>query len=437
MVLLYSSIYSVKQIVDAGDEIKLLKDDYAQLHSVQYGLFNSTIWADKISMILNQKIDEFNFTESSREEIKKYVETILDTLIVEADKTIRRQNNKSGFFNSLMGSTKQMVTDSLIDIKRLRDRVPEFTDTIMNELERPQNQTILKEVLRQKLQQLTKNNLAHTDMKEYNEILRRYQSKTFESCTKVLGKRLKAQNDKMDKLTVNILAFTLFIIFFIILQGSILKSISLLILSISSITLLIPGILLPMIDIEAKIDKLYFTILDKPLTFTDQILFFKSKSIYDLAYLLVQSEENKMIFIGILLTTFSIIFPTLKLIFTYIYFYSKDFISNNIIVQFFALRSTKWSMADVMVVSIFMAFIGLDGVIDSQLKILELKSQPINVITTNGTELQVGFFLFLGFVITSFVLSVLVENSRKKRTKETPIVESVVESKTKRKKKKR
>ena len=94
-------------------------------------------------------------------------------------------------------------------------------------------------------------------------------------------------------------------------------------------------------------------------------------------------------------------------------------------------------MADVMVVSIFMAFIGLDGVIDSQLKILELKSQPINVITTNGTELQVGFFLFLGFVITSFVLSVLVENSRKKRTKETPIVESVVESKTKRKKKKR
>jgi hypothetical protein len=41
------------------------------------------------------------------------------------------------------------------------------------------------------------------------------------------------------------------------------------------------------------------------------------------------------------------------------------------------------------------------------------ESEPINVITTNGTDLQVGFFLFLGFVASSFVLSILVEKSRK------------------------
>ena len=70
-------------------------------------------------------------------------------------------------------------------------------------------------------------------------------------------------------------------------------------------------------------------------------------------------------------------------------------------------------MADVMVVSIFMAYLGLDSMIENELKKLVEQSAPVNVITSNGTNLQVGFFLFLGFVLSSFVLSILVENSRK------------------------
>jgi hypothetical protein len=70
-------------------------------------------------------------------------------------------------------------------------------------------------------------------------------------------------------------------------------------------------------------------------------------------------------------------------------------------------------MADVMVVSIFMSYLGLDGVVDNELKRLVKESEPINVITMNGTDLQVGFFLFLGFVATSFILSILVEHTRK------------------------
>jgi hypothetical protein len=70
-------------------------------------------------------------------------------------------------------------------------------------------------------------------------------------------------------------------------------------------------------------------------------------------------------------------------------------------------------MADVMVVSIFMAYLGLDSMIENELKKLVEQSEPVNVITSNGTELQVGFFLFVAFVFTSFILSILVENSRK------------------------
>jgi hypothetical protein len=413
ILLLSSIVYSVNQLVETGKRAKSIKIDYAELHGVQYGLFNSTIWTEKISAVVNQKIDEFDFTGTNREEIKKYVETIVDTLIVEADKKVRRENTKRGFFKSILGDTKQKITDELVDIRSLREKVPQFTEAVLNELEKPANQKVLKAVMKDKLHQLMESNLAIVDMSKYNAILKRYHCDTFETCSTMLYKIREEKANEMKNYTIAILSMAFVLIILIILQGTRLKSVSLFILSMTSVALLIPGLMLPMLDIEAKISKLYFTILDKPLTFTNQILFYQSKSISDLVELLLESDELKMIFVGILLIMFSVIFPTLKLLSTYLYFYSRSFIGNNAIVRFFTLKSTKWSMADVMVVSIFMSYLGLDGVVDNELDRLVEESAPINVITTNGTDLQVGFFLFLGFVASSFVLSILVENSRK------------------------
>lgn len=413
ILLLSSIIYSVIHLVETGNKAKAIKVDYAELHGVQYGIFNSNIWTEKITDVVNQKIDEFNFTETSRAEIKQYVETIVDTLIVEADKKVRKDNKKRGFFKSIFGDTKQKITDELVDIRSLREKVPQFTEAVLNELEKPANQKVLKAVLKDKLHQLMQSNLAIVDMSKYNNILKRYNCDNFETCSRLLDEQRKQKAQEMNNYTTTILAMALVLIILIILQGTVLRSISLFILSATSVSLLIPGLLLPMLDIEAKISKLYFTILDKPLTFTNQILFYQSKSISDLVELLLESDELKMIFVGVLLVMFSVIFPTLKLISTYLYFYSRSFIGNNAVVRFFALKSTKWSMADVMVVSIFMSYLGLDGVVDNELDRLVEESAPINVITTNGTDLQVGFFLFLGFVATSFILSMLVEHSRK------------------------
>jgi hypothetical protein len=407
-------IFTVMNLLETGQKAKVLKADYAQLHSVEFGLFNSSVWIERIANVIDQKIDEFDFTETSRAEIKTYIETILDTLIVEADRSVRKRNkNKSGFFNSLLGDTKQLVTDSLLDIKDLRKRVPEFTDTILNELERSDNQKILKKVMRDKLREFTKNNLSPTDIGNYNDILKRYNTESFEACTIVLDGILAKNAQDMDRDSIIILSLSAFLILLVLIQGTMLRSITLFLLTATSVTLLIPGLFLPMIDIEAKIAKFHFTILEKPIIFTDQILFYQTKSISDLVRLLLEYDEAKMIFVGVLLTLFSVIFPFLKLVSTYLYFYSRNFIGNNAVVRFFALKSTKWSMADVMVVSIFMAYLGLDGIVSHELDSLETRSLPINIITTNDTHLNVGFFLFLGFVLSSFVLSILVERSRK------------------------
>ena len=406
LLLLAFAIYLVVGLLELGDKAKEQKIDYATLHSVEYGLFNSAIWADKIADIVDEKIDEFDFTEHGRNEIKEYIKTIIDTIIVEADHVIRKRNKKSSFWGSIVGTTKQVITDTLIDLKDMRRKVPVFTNALLDELEKPANQKLLKAILRKKLEQITFETLEHTDMSLYNGVLRKYHTTNYYSCNAILNEEIMQNKHDMEDYTILILILASIILFFTLIQGS-LNSINLFILSATAFTLLVPGLMLPMLDIEAKIGTLYFLILDKPLLFTDQVLFFQSKSIYDLVTLLMQSEQKKMIFVGILLILFSVIFPTLKLLSTYLHYYFKSFIGNNMLVKFFALYSTKWSMADVMVVSIFMAYLGLDSVINKELEELEVKSLPINVITTNGTELQVGFFLFLGFVVSSFILSIL------------------------------
>ena len=51
-------------------------------------------------------------------------------------------------------------------------------------------------------------------------------------------------------------------------------------------------------------------------------------------------------------------------------------------------------MADVLVVAIFMAYIGFNGIISNQLGKLSTQSEDVMVLATNGTSLQPGFYIF-------------------------------------------
>lgn len=62
-------------------------------------------------------------------------------------------------------------------------------------------------------------------------------------------------------------------------------------------------------------------------------------------------------------------------------------------------------MADVMVVAIFMAYIGFNGIITSQFGKLKSASQELVILTTNATSLQPGFYLFLTYTVLALFLS--------------------------------
>ena len=55
------------------------------------------------------------------------------------------------------------------------------------------------------------------------------------------------------------------------------------------------------------------------------------------------------------------------------------------------LKSGKWSMADVLVIAIFMAYIGFNGLVGSQMEGLSRSSEAVEIFTTNGTKLWKAF----------------------------------------------
>jgi len=65
-------------------------------------------------------------------------------------------------------------------------------------------------------------------------------------------------------------------------------------------------------------------------------------------------------------------------------------------------------MADVFVVAIFMAYIAFNGIVASQLKHMSDVYDNVEILTTNGTSLQYGFYMFLIFCISGLFLGDLI-----------------------------
>ncbi|MHB9103287.1 MAG: paraquat-inducible protein A [Sulfuricella sp.] len=148
-----------------------------------------------------------------------------------------------------------------------------------------------------------------------------------------------------------------------------------------------------------------FMLMGHPIHFENQVLYFQSKSILDVFWIMITHQDFQLKFVGVLLITFSIVFPLLKIVSSLGYYYDYRQAKENPVIRFFVLKSGKWSMADVMVIAIFMAYIGFNGIITSQLGHLSSADQELVILTTNGTSLQPGFYLFLTYTLLALFLS--------------------------------
>jgi hypothetical protein len=253
------------------------------------------------------------------------------------------------------------------------------------------------------LKKYTDGTFSRTDYTTVESIIKKHEGNTSENTVIILQQKLKEQNESsiLYKSILTVAFFSFICVFFF--SKTVSKTDYLLGVSFSFLLLFL-GITLPMIEIDARISEMSFSFLNESISFKDQVLFYKSKSIYQVVTLMMSQHKFNLIAVGSLIFLFSVLFPITKLISSTLYIVNKKLKSSKII-QFFIFKTGKWSMADVFVIAIMMAFIGFEGIISSQLNQLESIYESVNILTTNNSNVLFGFFSFTAFVIVSIAIS--------------------------------
>lgn len=404
--LLIIAAWSGVQVHEVSDARAEIKKDYSILNNITHGLLSVNAWRDHVVKVVTRRIDDFEFTPEQDKALKYEVSQILHAVINKADSLVDRKQKTLG------GKLKKFAVKTLVNEDKIHARVPEFAETIVDELKKPKNKEKLKYIAQSKLNEFgTITYDSANDISRSESILAKYDAPdvpTFNSNSAILLEDLQQRGYFFTFIVLGIMLLFLVMWWMLRNQKSI-HTIFFLLSVLLAFVVLFVGLTSPMIEIDARIKEMSFLLIGERINFYDQVIFFQSKSIVDVVRILIETRKFDSAFVGILILIFSIVFPMGKLLATKFYLLGNEKLRNNRIIQFFAFKSGKWSMADVNVVAIFMAYIGFKGILDSQLANLNMQTDSLASISTNETTLQPGFILFVAFVLFSLILSAILQ----------------------------
>lgn len=390
------SVFAGFKMHKSEQSLQQYKNDLIELSSVEYGLLNVDTWENLLADIIVTKLEDFDNDETGGEEMKKNVSVLLKTLIDDYEKTVQKKNSKD-----LFASVKNSLYASAFD--GIRDDIPMLTEKVMAFLDVKNNKDGIKEYIVLLLKKYSEGTFARTDYTKATTIIKKHEGETSTNTTTILQQKLKEQNEASQIYRALLLISFLGFISLFFFSKNITKTDYLLGI-LFSFLLLFLGITLPMIEIDARISEISFSFLNETVSFKDQVLFYKSKSIYEVVTLMMTQNTFNLIAVGSLIFLFSVLFPLAKLISSILYIISKK-LKESKIIQFFIFKTGKWSMADVFVIAIIMAFIGFEGIVNDQLSQLKTISESVDVLTTNNSSVLFGFYSFTAFVIVSIAIS--------------------------------
>ena len=400
LIIIIASVVLCQQIISNSLSNQQNKNDYAELNSVKYGLLSIDEWKRQVTEILAEEINKLYLSKANERVLRKHIEVLLNKLIDEVDKKIREENS-----GSVEGRVKQSFINTFINLDDIKKGIPEYADAIVQELKKPKSKSQIKSVLNKQLEQYSDQTFDTQDTPQLSRILLRTDSRDVEAARIKLNEQISVKHGLIIK-EAGLLIMLSIILFALSGFSKLPLTLSRYIfLILSLVTLLIAGVTTPTIDMEATISQMNFMLIGHPIHFENQVLYFQSKSILDVFWIMITHKDIQMKLVGILLITFSIVFPLLKIVSSLGYYFNFHQLKENTVIKFFVLKSGKWSMADVMVVAIFMAYIGFNGIISSQLGHLRSADQEVVILTTNATALQPGYYLFLTYTLLALILS--------------------------------
>jgi hypothetical protein len=407
-ILLCGEVYFGYRISTLSRQQEQLKSDYSVANNITFGILSVDQWREKMAAIVDGKVTEFDMTVQQKKELQKKVEKQLNQLV---DKAVGEINKPQ---KSIGGKLKKLAFKALVDPEEIKAEVPTFAATIVNRINKPASKKRLKNIITSKVDQLeaqTFDNTEPASVTVNRSIYKKYRVSDKEAFEKSIHSQLTTIRSQVNNYTYAMIGCVLFALcLWLLMRKQVRLHTTLYILSLLfAFVLLLVGITATIIEVDARIQSLNFTLLNEKLAFTNQVLFFQSKSITGIIRSLIAQPKFDAILVGILILLFVVILPVLRLIGKGILIWGRDQYAENKLVRFLAFDLSKWDMADVMVVGIAMTYIGLNGILQSQLSNLNIQEELLSTVTKNNTSLQPGYYIFVAYVVYASILSLILK----------------------------
>ncbi len=409
--------YFSKELYDVVHERKAKMEDYAEINMVNYELFNMQLWKDKALEIIDSEIRSFSFSEEMYEvlddQIQSYARTIHRTYIEEGQLTgiILDELNANGTVNKLFMGIIEKQLPNIIKSLNLKPQIPALADQVVGEIRA--NEELIKGYLQQELLRLVLDEETGRYLDRREAIYAKYDQTDLASTDQYLLSEVEKLDHHISTSIIKVCLGILAVILLSLLMWKMIGFNYLIgFLTLGSIMLLILGVTMPMIDIDARINSFIFQLFGEPIEFDEQVVYYQSKSIVEVTKTLWQGGTWDLKLVGTLVLLFSIVFPFFKLILSGLYILT-DRVRESSFAKGVIFHLGKWSMADVFVVAIFMAYIGFYGIISTQLSGIERNQGGWAIETVNYSRLSPGAFFFTAYTVLSIFISVMINRHDK------------------------
>jgi hypothetical protein len=403
VILLIPAVWFSWKTVDGLAARRVLRTDLAEITHARYGILSADQWRAIIGPMLNAQVDNLDLKGQSKS-LRPMVERSLYALLDNIKTQMTAPNAKA---KGIPGAGNAMIVNMIIG--SLRPHVPEYTDVVMRELANPKTQKSFKDSIRAVLADAVKNTFSATDMTTYNAILKRYGCDSGAVCEETLAKQIAEADMKLNGYYLAVLASAA-LAFVLLIPGKLSRG-AVVVLMLFCIAMLAGGVLSPMLEVEVRVTKLDATLLGTPVEFRDQTLYYRSKTVFEVFQTLMEMGRPEMTLVAVLVILFSVVFPALKMLALGASLFRPALLRTNRLVKLLAFELSKWSMADVMALAIFMSFVAFNGVIGSSWDGLRAMPNIRQVaIPTNASKILPGYYLFVGFCVSSILLSKKLEH---------------------------
>ncbi|RYG00838.1 MAG: paraquat-inducible protein A, partial [Chitinophagaceae bacterium] len=334
---------------ELSEKQEQLKHDYAEMNNISLGLFAIEQWQDKIETIVSRQVKNLDLTAKQRRELQKEIEGVIIALIDKAEALITEPKKKS-----LRGKLVKFAVKNFVDVDTIKKKVPGIAKTILKKVDNPRMKRQLEAMALEKIDQVDEIESIDSTLTENAKIInstyKRYKVADIKSFNKKIEVGLKEIKTATYTYCIAMLGgIVVFLLAWWFCRKRDDLYATLFILSLAyAFILLGVGLTASMIEVDARIGAINFVLLGQDIVFTDQVLFFQSKSILDVVMILISGTAIDSILVGILILIFSILFPAMKLSSTGIHLLGRKKLAENKIIKYFAFQSGKWSMADVI-----------------------------------------------------------------------------------------